>query len=109
MKKIIILLSFVAAVKCFVQTAPTSLISFKTPEVSAFNRLIEVPISQYTDVPNISIPLYEINIKGVNIPINLDYHAGGIRFDQDATWAGLCWNLSQALYRYEKDNFIYHR
>ncbi|MBB5648945.1 hypothetical protein [Pedobacter cryoconitis] len=94
MKKIIVLLSFMAAVKCFGQTTQTSLISFKTPEVNAFNRLIEVPISQYTGVPNISIPLYEINIKGVNIPIKLDYHAGGIRVDQDATWVGLGWNLS---------------
>jgi len=77
----------------FAQTASTK-VTFSTPEVTAFNRSIETPVSQYTGVPNISIPLYEINIKGVSIPIKLDYHAGGIRVDQEATWVGLGWNLS---------------
>lgn len=75
------------------QTVPVT-VNFKTPEVNAFNKFVETPVSQYTGVPNISIPLYEINIKGVNVPITLDYHAGGIRVDQDATWVGLGWNLN---------------
>ncbi|MDR6568839.1 hypothetical protein [Chitinophaga ginsengisegetis] len=74
------------------QTLPS--VTFKTPEVAAFNRFIETPVSYYTGVPNISIPLYEIKIKGVTVPITLDYHAGGIRVDQDATWVGLGWSLS---------------
>ncbi|PWS28868.1 hypothetical protein DHW03_03270 [Pedobacter yonginense] len=69
-------------------------VTFKSPEVSAFNKSIETPVSMYTGVPNISIPLYEINIKGVSVPVTLDYHAGGIRLSQDATWVGLGWNLS---------------
>jgi len=69
-------------------------VKFNTPEVSAFNRNIETPVSLYTGVPNINIPLFEINIKGVNVPIRLDYHSGGIRVDQEATWVGLGWNLS---------------
>jgi len=82
-----------AALSSFAQSVPSS-VTFKTPEVSAFNHFIEAPVSMYTGVPNISIPLYEINIKGVNVPIKLDYHAGGIRVDQDATWVGLGWSLS---------------
>ena len=74
------------------QTIPGS-VSFKTPEVSAFNRNVEVPVSMYTGVPNISIPLYEVSIKGVSVPISLNYHAGGIRVDQEATWVGLGWSL----------------
>lgn len=74
------------------QTLPNS-VSFKTPEVAAFNHFIETPVSLYTGVPSISIPLYEINIKGVTVPIKLNYHAGGIRVDQDATWVGLGWSL----------------
>lgn len=66
----------------------------KTPEVAAFNRFIETPVSYFTGVPSISIPLYEISINGVSIPITLDYHAGGIRVDQDATWVGLGWSLN---------------
>lgn len=68
-------------------------VTFKSPEVAAFNRSIETPVSLYTGIPNISIPLYEIKIKGVTIPIVLNYQAGGIRVDQDATWVGLGWTL----------------
>jgi len=75
------------------QTVPTA-VKVRPPEVVAFNRNIETPVSMYTGVPDISIPLYEVNIKGVSVPIVLSYHAGGIRVDQDATWVGLGWSLS---------------
>jgi YD repeat-containing protein len=75
------------------QTLP-SVVNFKTPEVAAFNKSIETPVSFYTGVPNISIPLYEVNIKGVTVPITLDYQAGGIRADQEATWVGLGFSIN---------------
>lgn len=75
------------------QTMKTT-VDAKTPEVVAFNRFIETPVSYFTGVPAISIPLYEITINGVSVPISLDYHAGGIRVDQDATWVGLGWSLN---------------
>ncbi|AKD02128.1 RHS repeat domain-containing protein [Pontibacter korlensis] len=75
------------------QTVP-NVVNVKTPEVSALNRFVETPVSTFTGVPNISIPLYEISIKDVTVPISLNYHAGGIRVDQEATWVGLGWSLS---------------
>ncbi|MFD2286688.1 hypothetical protein GJU39_22365 [Pedobacter petrophilus] len=87
---------FLAITTCsfaFGQTSQTK-VNFSTPEVTAFNRSIETPVSLYTGVPSISIPLYEINIKGVSVPVTLDYHAGGIRVDQEATWVGLGWTLN---------------
>jgi YD repeat-containing protein len=69
-------------------------LNVKTPEVSAFDKFIETPVSYYSGLPNISIPIYEINIRGVNVPITLDYHAGGIRADEDASWVGLGWSLN---------------
>ncbi|WP_131539562.1 hypothetical protein [Pedobacter nototheniae] len=95
LKKIskIIFVSILFNVSVLAQTVPTK-VNFSTPEVTAFNRSMETPVSLYTGVPNISIPLYEINIKGVSVPIKLDYHAGGVRVDQEATWVGLGWNLS---------------
>jgi len=91
--KVLIIYLIMLSFSTFAQTASTK-VTFSTPEVTAFNRSIETPVSQYTGVPSISIPLYEINIKGVSIPIKLDYHAGGIRVDQEATWVGLGWSLS---------------
>ena len=75
------------------QTRPSA-VDIQTPEVTAFNRNIEMPVSLYTGVPNISIPLYTAHIKDVEVPITLEYHAGGIRVDQEATWVGLGWDLN---------------
>ena len=63
--KLSTLLFLIITLKSFSQPVPIS-VSVKSPEVNAFNRFIETPISEYTGVPNISIPLYEIQIKGIN-------------------------------------------
>ncbi|GHV36539.1 hypothetical protein FACS1894178_7870 [Bacteroidia bacterium] len=55
---------------------------------------VDYPVSHYTGVPNISIPLYEIDCYGYKLPITLSYHASGIRVDQEASWVGLGWNLN---------------
>ena len=54
----------------------------------------EYPINLSTGVPNISIPLYTIDLGTFKLPITLDYHASGIKVDQEATWVGLGWNLN---------------
>ena len=75
------------------QTLP-SVQTIKSPESAAIDQVIETPVSYSTGTPNISIPLYEIDIKGVKVPISLNYTAGGVRVDQEATWVGLGWSLN---------------
>mgnify|MGYP002856453158 CR=1 FL=1 len=41
----------------------------------------------------INITLYEIKSGDLNVPIQLCYHGGGIKVDQEATWVGLGWDL----------------
>lgn len=65
----------------------------KSPEIKAFDRYGEYPVSEYTGIPSINIPLYTIKLKDIEIPISLDYHATGIQVAQEATWVGLGWNL----------------
>src|SRR6185312_10301009 len=79
--------------KTIAQTIPAT-VDIKTPEVAAFNKNFETPVSLYTGVPNISIPIYTIHIRDADVPITLDYHAGGIRADEEATWVGLGWSLN---------------
>jgi YD repeat-containing protein len=67
---------------------------FTSPEVTAMNRFTETPVSYYTGVPAINIPLCEVGINGVSVPISLNYNAGGIRAEQESTWAGLGWSIS---------------
>ena len=53
-----------------------------------------VPIGHYTGVPNISIPIHEIESGEVSLPIALSYHASGIKVAQEASSVGLGWILN---------------
>ena len=66
---------------------------FRTPEAAAFKKYGEVPVNGYTGAADISIPLYTIKCKDVEIPIVLRYDASGIKVEQEASWVGLGWNL----------------
>lgn len=65
-----------------------------SPTVSSLTTYADYPVSHYTGVPDISIPLYEINIDNYKLPISLSYHASGIRVNQEASWVGLGWALN---------------
>lgn len=65
-----------------------------SPNVSSLAKFGLVPVSNYTGVPSISIPLYTINEGNISLPISLDYHAGGFRVEEEASWAGLGWSLN---------------
>ena len=64
------------------------------PTAAALMKYVETPVGTYTGVPNISIPLYEIKVRDITVPISLSYHAGGNRVDEEASWAGLGWTLN---------------
>lgn len=59
-----------------------------------FAKYGEYPVNRSTGVPAISIPIHEIKVGPLSIPIGLNYHAGGIKVDEKASWVGLGWNLS---------------
>lgn len=48
-----------------------------TPEAAAIARFGNYEVSEYTGVPNISIPIYDIKEGELEVPITLNYHAGG--------------------------------
>lgn len=74
----------------------TNLESYLPPSPTAqeFIKYGEYPVSLYTGVPSISIPIYEIEVKDFKLPITLSYHSSGIQVDQEATWVGLGWSLN---------------
>ena len=65
-----------------------------SPTAAALMKYVETPVGTYTGVPNISIPLYEIKVRDITVPISLSYHAGGNRVDEEASWVGLGWSLN---------------
>lgn len=65
----------------------------KSPNIAAMERYGEIPVSLYTGLPTIEIPLYEITMGSVSVPVKLTYHAGGNKVTDQASWVGLGWSL----------------
>jgi hypothetical protein len=64
-----------------------------SPNAAALWKFTELPVNLYTGIPGISIPLYEIKSGDIVVPISLSYHAGGLRYEEQASWVGLGWSL----------------
>ncbi|SMC74821.1 hypothetical protein [Pedobacter africanus] len=64
-----------------------------SPTAAGLGAYAETPVSTYTGVPSINIPLYEIDAKGFKLPISLAYQATGVRVEDEASWVGLGWSL----------------
>lgn len=94
-RTLFLFLSYVFFIKAFGQNTEFRLENYKpvTPTAFQFLKYTEMPVSEFRGIPNISIPLYGIEENGVAIPLNLTYHAGGIRVTQEASWVGLGWDL----------------
>src|SRR5690606_2470592 len=62
-----------------------------------------------TGVPSISIPIGTISDGPLSVPISLNYHAGGNKLGDIASWVGLGWSLdaggmiSRSVVGYEDD------
>ena len=82
------LISSASAEEAFTQYIP------QAPEAQAIARAIDVPVSLYTGIPNISLPLYEIKVGSYSLPITMNYYSGGIHVNQEATEVGLGWTLN---------------
>ena len=65
-----------------------------SPNATAFNKFIDVPVGHYTGIPNISVPVYTLNLPQLNLPISLNYHAGGLKVGERSSWVGAGWSLS---------------
>ena len=66
----------------------------QSPNVAALGRYGEYPVSTYTGVPSITIPIYDIKAGSIEVPIRLNYHAAGIKVSDVTSWVGLGWSLS---------------
>lgn len=55
-----------------------------SPQSQIFEKFVNYPVTEYNGLVDISIPLYEIKLKDMTIPITLSYHSGGIRHSANA-------------------------
>jgi hypothetical protein len=98
-KIIIFLLYFIIAFKLKAQTLPTAGVEITkaipaSPDAAALGKYGSIPVSPYTGVPSISVPLYTIRSGDLTLPVSLSYHAGGLKVEELASSVGLGWSLN---------------
>lgn len=65
-----------------------------SPEAAALGKYVDIPVSLYTGLPQISIPIYTVKEGSITVPVSLSYQAGGFKADEKASRAGLGWVLN---------------
>lgn len=69
-------------------------VTTSSPDIASLGKFGNIPVSYSTGIPSISIPIFEINVPGIRIPVSLDYHGGGIKVSENAPSTGLGWSLT---------------
>jgi hypothetical protein len=64
-----------------------------SPNASSLGKYGEWPVSLYTGLPNISVPITTLKGRTIAVPISLSYHAAGNRVGETPSWVGLGWTL----------------
>lgn len=64
-----------------------------TPNAGALMKYGDVPVSYFTGVPNISIPIHTLQEGGLTVPVSISYHASGIKLSEASSWVGNSWSL----------------
>ncbi|KFF03182.1 RHS repeat domain-containing protein [Flavobacterium reichenbachii] len=63
------------------------------PNQAEISKYASMPLGTFTGIPQISIPLYNIETPNFNFPLSMSYHAGGNKVDALASDVGLGWSL----------------
>lgn len=65
-----------------------------SPNAASLGKFGNIPVSYYTGLPAIEVPIYTIEQGDIKLPIKLSYHAGGIKVSEIASWVGLGFALN---------------
>ena len=65
-----------------------------SPNAASLGIFGSIPVGHHTGVPQISVPIHQIDFHGLSLPIELNYHASGIKVTQEASSVGLGWALN---------------
>ena len=68
-------------------------LNVSSPEVSSLGIYGQIPVSLYTGVPNVSVPIYEIKVGQMKIPISANYHISSVKPNIPEGCLGLGWSL----------------
>lgn len=63
------------------------------PTSKALQKFLGYPVSHATGLVDITIPLYELKLRNLSIPISLRYHSSGIKIQDHPGIVGYGWSL----------------
>ncbi|WP_394974036.1 hypothetical protein [uncultured Croceitalea sp.] len=65
-----------------------------SPEAASFGKFTEVPVSLYTGLANVSIPITSFEVGGKSFPVSLSYHGRGVKVNEIPSRVGMGWALN---------------
>ena len=82
---LVLLLISVNEIKAQLNAGTFGKVNIASPNAAALGKYGDIPVNYHTGVPNISIPLYSLKAGPLSLPIQLSYHAAGLRVDENAS------------------------
>ncbi len=64
------------------------------PDVASLFKSVITPVTEYSGLPNVNVPLYTLQEGGISIPLSLSYATGGIQVSEESGHVGLGWALN---------------
>ena len=72
---------------------PQEALNFPSPQASDLGTYGIVPVNKFTGVPNVDIPLFEVQNGDATLPVGLSYHTANVQANRHPGWTGLGWSL----------------
>src|SRR5258705_12034914 len=86
----------ISNISCFSQDSANTIgrVNISSPNAASLGKYGDVPVSYHTGIPDISIPIYTVRSGSLSLPVNLSYHASGLKVQEQASWVGAGWSLN---------------
>lgn len=69
------------------------ILNVPSPEIANLGQYGTIPVSLFTGVPDISIPLYEVRTGNYSLPISVSYHLASVKPNSQPGCLGMGWSL----------------
>ena len=104
-KKLLISFLFLSGLCCSAQAQLQPVRNVPSPEIAGLGEYGKVPVSLFTGTPNISIPLYKVEVGNFSLPISASYHPSSVKANSPSGCLGLGWNLMAGGIHHQKSKW----
>lgn len=92
-KKLFILLAFLVGSHLASIGQPLPIKNVPSPEIAGLGEFGKVPVSLFTGVPDISVPLHEVSAGNYSLSVSAAYHLASVKPHIQPGCLGMGWNL----------------